>query len=114
MQRSGRRLWQQCSCRQLSSSSGKGKAEELSPAKAGSLGYQLRTNLDNKKNCNESSPSLSTLLSHAGLSSSDGNSNAPLSPPIDLATTYERPADGNYGEGGLIYSRSCNLQQLAN
>lgn len=108
MQRSGRRLWQQCSCRQLSSSSGRGKAEELSPAKAGSLGYQLRTNLDNKKNCNESSPSLSTLLSHAGLSSSDGNSNAPLSPPIDLATTYERPADGNYGEGGLIYSRSCN------
>ncbi len=108
MQRSGRRLWQRFSCRQLSSSSGRGIGEELNPAKAGRLGHQLRTNLDKTKNCNESSPSLSTLLSHAGLSSTDGNSNAPLSPPIDLATTYERPADGNYGEGGLIYSRSCN------
>ncbi|KAK1742564.1 cystathionine gamma-synthase [Skeletonema marinoi] len=109
MQSIGRRLWQRCSCRQLSSSSsGRGKVEELSPAKAGSLANQLREKLNNTKNCNESSLSLSTLLSHAGLSSSNGNSNAPLSPPIDLATTYERPADGNYGEGGLIYSRSCN------
>eukprot|EP00984_Skeletonema_dohrnii_P017857 scaffold8219_cov117-Skeletonema_dohrnii-CCMP3373.AAC.1 len=109
MQSIGRRLWQRCSCRQLSSSSsGRGRGEELSPAKAGRLGYELREKLNNTKNCNESSLSLSTLLSHAGLSSSNGNSNAPLSPPIDLATTYERPADGNYGEGGLIYSRSCN------
>ena len=109
MQSIGRRLWQRCSSRQLSSSSsGRGRGEELSPAKAGRLGQQLREKLNNTKNCNASSLSLSTLLSHAGLSSSNGNSNAPLSPPIDLATTYERPADGNYGEGGLIYSRSCN------
>ena len=118
MQHSSRRFWQRCSChlhRQLSSSSGRGGGgggggRELSPSEAGSLGYQLRQNLDNSKNyCNESSLSLSTLLSHAGLpSSSDGHRNMPLSPPIDLATTYERPADGNYGEDGLIYSRSCN------
>jgi cystathionine gamma-synthase len=94
--------------RQLNSSSGKGGGDELSPAEAGRLGYQLRKNLD-KNSWNESSLSLSTLLSHAGLSSSSNeNNNAPLSPPIELATTYERPADGNYGEGGLIYSRSCN------
>lgn len=110
MQRSGRRLWQRCTYRQLSSSSGRGRddGEILSPAKAGRLGHQLRKNLDDAKNRNESL-SLSTMLSHAGLSSSsDGISNAPLSPPINLATTYERPADSNYGEDGLIYSRSCN------
>ncbi|KAL7497520.1 hypothetical protein ACHAWT_005533 [Skeletonema menzelii] len=112
MQRSGRRLWQRCSSRQLSSSSSGRRRDNgeisLAPAKAGSLGYQLRKNLDNTKNCNESTLSLSTLLSHAGLSSTDGMGNAPLSPPLDMATTFERPADGNYGEGGLIYSRSCN------
>lgn len=52
---------------------------------------------------------MSTKLSHAGLSSAhDGSSsNEPLSPPIDLATTYERPPSGDYGDGS-IYSRSCN------
>ena len=70
--------------------------------------------------------SMSTRLSHAGLpppSYGDGDGddsgdllrggggsmkNSPLSPPIELATTYERPADGDYGPNGRVYSRSCN------
>ena len=54
---------------------------------------------------------MATQLSHAGLSPStnkDKSFNSPLSPPIDLATTYERPPSGDYGEDGMIYSRSCN------
>ncbi|KAL7527039.1 hypothetical protein ACHAXR_001768 [Thalassiosira sp. AJA248-18] len=56
---------------------------------------------------------MSTKLSHAGLSINNGDEssrcyNEPLSPPIDLATTYERPPSGDYGDNGLIYSRSCN------
>ena len=96
----GRRL----SCqlhRQASSST-------ITPAEAGSLGHRLRQEFDSSSNRNEST-SLSTLLSHAGLSKAkDVSTNVPLSPPIELATTYERPADGNYGDDGLIYSRSCN------
>ena len=57
---------------------------------------------------------MATQLSHAGLSRKCGNGessinfNNPLSPPITLATTFERPPSGEYGEVGLIYSRSCN------
>ncbi len=57
---------------------------------------------------------MATQLSHAGLSSKCGSGersikfNNPLSPPINLATTFERPPSGDYGEDGLIYSRSCN------
>lgn len=68
--------------------------------------------------------SMSTRLSHAGLpppsycdgddggdllrGGGGGSENSPLSPPIELATTYERPADGDYGANGRVYSRSCN------
>lgn len=80
----------------------------ITPAEAGSLGHRLRQEFDSSSNRNEST-SLSTLLSHAGLSKAkDVSANVPLSPPIELATTYERPADLNYGDDGLIYSRSCN------
>lgn len=96
----GRRLCCQLH-RQASSSS-----STITPAEAGSLGHQLRKEFDSSSNRNEST-SLSTLLSHAGLSKGV-STNVPLSPPIELATTYERPAGGNYGDDGLIYSRSCN------
>lgn len=89
--------------RQASSSS----SSTFTPAEAGSLGHRLRKEFDSSSNRNESTTSLSTLLSHAGLSKGV-STNIPLSPPIELATTYERPADGNYGDNGLIYSRSCN------
>ena len=60
---------------------------------------------------NQWTTSMSTKLSHAGLPcshQSTSNSNSPLAPPLDLATTYERPPSGEYGENDLIYSRSCN------
>ena len=60
--------------------------------------------------------SMESLLAHAGLplpSSSLSTihntiQNQPLSPSLDLATTFERPPDGNYGQDGLIYSRIHN------
>jgi len=45
---------------------------------------------------------MDTVLSHAGVQNID---NAPMSPPLSLATTYKRPASGIYGEGDFIYSR---------
>ena len=56
-----------------------------------------------------------TILSHAGLplhKSAPQNNNGPLSPPLHLATTYSRPASGNYmdadGGRGQIYGRTDN------
>ena len=40
---------------------------------------------------------ISTLLSHAGIV--DSQDNSPQAPPIHVATTYTRPADGIYKEG---------------
>jgi cystathionine gamma-synthase len=53
--------------------------------------------------------SLDTLLAHAGLSKT---ANAPMSPPLHMATTYTRPADGPYKEGDSIYSRADNPTRL--
>lgn len=95
-------------CRLHRQSFSSSSSSTITPAEAGSLGHRLRKEFDSSSNRNDST-SLSTLLSHAGLSKAKGiSTNVPLSPPIDLATTYERPADGNYGDDGLIYSRSCN------
>ena len=47
--------------------------------------------------------SMATILSHAGV---DGSIvNAPMSPPLALATTYTRPPDGIYLDDHWIYSR---------
>ncbi|KAI2513815.1 Cys/Met metabolism PLP-dependent enzyme [Fragilaria crotonensis] len=47
--------------------------------------------------------SMATILSHAGV---DGTvANAPMSPPLSLATTYTRPPDGIYLDEHWIYSR---------
>ncbi|EED89880.1 dubious cystathionine gamma-lyase [Thalassiosira pseudonana CCMP1335] len=88
----------------------------LTPSEAGRAAYEMRNQLERQDR--DAIPlSMSTILSHAGLSTTnsahDGSRttrhhNAPLSPPIELATTYERPPDGDYGEEGLIYSRICN------
>lgn len=88
----------------------------LTPSEAGRAAYEMRNQLERQDR--DAIPlSMSTILSHAGLSTTnsahDGSRttrhhNAPLSPPIELATTYERPPDGDYGEEGLIYSRTCN------
>ena len=85
----------------------------LSPSDAGMLAYETRREIEANDKLHQLS--MATHLSHAGLSRSNNNNssndksfNLPLSPPIDLATTYERPPNGDYGEDGMIYSRSCN------
>ena len=103
--------------RSASSSSSSGTdSVPPTPSEAGNSAYRLRQKIEAYKS-QQRQTSMSTKLSHAGLStnntnggnyaSSASNINAPLSPPIDLATTYERPPSGDYGDG-MIYSRSCN------
>jgi len=95
-------------------SSASGAADQSPTQRAGRAAFALRNKKEESSNHNQwRTTSMSTKLSHAGLSSNHGNDssndyNNPLSPPLDLATTYERPPSGDYGEGGLIYSRSCN------
>ena len=80
----------------------------LLPSEAGAASYALSEQIAKERSSPASA--MSTVLSHAGLSSvgnSEAMQNQPLSPPIQLATTYERPADGDYGDG-WIYSRQSN------
>lgn len=49
---------------------------------------------------------MDTLLSHAGVD--HGLANAPMSPPLSLATTYTRPPTGIYDESHYIYARATN------
>jgi cystathionine gamma-synthase len=53
---------------------------------------------------------LDTILSHAGLPTDD--TNAPLTPPLHLSSTYMRPASGDYGSEGLVYSRVHNPTRI--
>jgi cystathionine gamma-synthase len=53
--------------------------------------------------------SLPTLVAHAGI---ENVHNAPLSPPIHVATTYTRPADGVYLEFDTAYAREDNPTRL--
>lgn len=52
---------------------------------------------------------IDTLLAHAGL---QAGPNAPMSPPIHMATTYARPAEGSYREGDCVYIREGNPTRL--
>jgi len=56
-------------------------------------------------------PSIDTALAHSGVSSWLDD-NAPMSPPIHLASTYVRPAPGPYGENDSAYSRMDNPTRL--
>jgi cystathionine gamma-synthase len=47
--------------------------------------------------------SIATLCAHAEFE--EGRDNAPLAPPLHMATTYVRPADGQYRPDDSIYSR---------
>jgi cystathionine gamma-synthase len=47
--------------------------------------------------------SVDTLCAHAGFV--EGVDNAPLAPPLHMATTYVRPAEGAYRPDDAIYSR---------
>ena len=98
------------------------------PNEAGQLAYDIslskpskndgNNNVDERADQNEAISiklSMDSFLAHAGLplfpNNTDDNVNLlnqPLSPPLELATTYERPPDGNYGQHGNIYSRIHN------
>ena len=79
----------------------------ITPSEAGAASHAL-----SKARAQEeasSSASMATILSHAGLPMhNDSNHNQALSPPINLATTYVRPPDGDYGDNSWIYTRESN------
>ena len=100
--------------------------EDSDSSHFGVAAHRYRSRLDaNSAAC----VSPTTILSHAGLplhnrapltevkntcSAHEINSNEPLSPPLNLATTYSRPASGNYNDAdgvggkGQIYGRTDN------
>ena len=109
-------------------------------AEAGLAAHRLRSRIDRRPSLDigasppsgsapppPASVSPSTVLSHAGLplgdrghnggdSDLDGRSNIALAPPIHLATTFRRPASGDYGDAetapegkGLVYGRTDNV-----
>ena len=71
------------------------------PETAGRLAFEK-----SKATYDSSHSSLDTVLAHAGVDASQHN--APMSPPLSLASTYTRPPDGPYHEGDLKYSRMGN------
>mmetsp|Transcript_3103 Transcript_3103/g.4882 ORF Transcript_3103/g.4882 Transcript_3103/m.4882 type:complete len:537 (+) Transcript_3103:67-1677(+) len=81
-------------------------SSSLDPSKAGNIAHTLRQDQQYAR-----PKSIDTILAHAGLSFSSltisGPENSPLCPPLELATTFERPPDGNY-KGGYVYSRMGN------
>ena len=100
-----------------------GSDEEDAPYQYGVAAHRYRSHLDATSNTTVDSAacvSPTTILSHAGLLLRNSaphtvaacNSNEPLSPPVHLATTYSRPASGNYndadGARGQIYGRTDN------
>ena len=52
---------------------------------------------------------LQTLLAHAGVTPGE---NAALSPALEMATTYVRPAAGPYQTGDSIYTRCDNPTRM--
>ena len=87
-----------------------------SPAAAGKRARELaQTSLANRP---IDPASMNTLLSHAGVGATDqkhvmpSSHNLPLTPPLEFATTYTRPAEGPYNEGDSIYTRADNPTRL--
>jgi cystathionine gamma-synthase len=52
---------------------------------------------------------LETVLAHAGVVPGE---NIPMSPPLEMATTYSRPADGPYSDGDSVYTRADNPTRI--
>ena len=55
-------------------------------------------------------PHVETLLAHSGVQ--PFIENAPMAPPVHMATTYARPADGEYLPEDSIYTRNDNPTRL--
>ena len=78
---------------------------QLSPPEAGKRAAALALLQKSSKK----QDSLSTLAAHAGI---ENIHNAPLAPPLHVATTYTRPADGIYHTSDSIYTRGDNPTRL--
>jgi cystathionine gamma-synthase len=57
----------------------------------------------------KASPTMKTKIAHCGLLDEP---NAAMSPRLEMATTYTRPAEGPYNEGDSIYTREDNPTRL--
>lgn len=77
----------------------------LTPAEAGRRAEAVAAALPES-----GSLSFASKLAHAGISHEH---NAPMAPPIHLATTYTRPSDGTYLDTDLVYSRYDNPTRVA-
>ncbi|KAG7360138.1 cystathionine gamma-synthase [Nitzschia inconspicua] len=53
---------------------------------------------------------IATILSHSGMDAKGDN--IPMAPPLHVATTYTRPADGIYRDGDSVYARMDNPTRL--
>jgi len=82
------------------------------PTQAGKRAEDLAKSNSNSNNASSSSWHLDTLLSHAGIPHSDDASNIALTPPLEFATTYTRPAEGDYKDGDSIYTRHDNPTRM--
>jgi len=85
---------------------------------AGRKAFLLRHELEQQKQQHtpSSMTTMATFLSHAGLppsptpnTNNNTNENAALCTPLEFATTYQRPPDGNYTSAGNIYGRTDNI-----
>lgn len=81
----------------------------LTPDEAGQKAQVLAMTEAAANSDSSSSPSISTLLAHAGIKNTH---NAPMSPPLHLATTHTRPADGIYLSSDSKYGRMDNETRL--
>ena len=79
-------------------------SSKLTPAEAGQRARDVAA-----AEANQHTVAISTRLAHAGISY---QSNAPLAPPLHLATTYTRPANGIYDETDSIYIRHDNPTRM--
>jgi cystathionine gamma-synthase len=84
-------------------------ASSLTPEEAGRRAEEkVKSALKNQESLSSSS-ALSSIAAHAGI---EHGPNAPMAPPLHLATTYTRPADGLYLESDSTYSRHDNPTRL--
>ena len=79
-------------------------ASTLTSEEAGRKAQRLAATLPEK-----TLESPATLLAHAGM---EKIPNAPMAPPLHVATTYTRPADGSYRDTDSKYARMDNPTRL--
>lgn len=83
---------------------------QLTAEVAGRRAHQLAIQESSVRTSDNNNTHLNTLLAHAGLE--EGLHNAPMSPPLHLATTHTRPPDGVYLQKDSKYGRADNPTRL--